>query len=51
MAAEQLPMVRGNRIYMSARSGRGIEALVEMIRNAEAGQEKRWRSEQHQEEN
>lgn len=34
MEADQLPTVRGNRIYMSAKSGAGIPELVEMIRKS-----------------
>lgn len=34
MEADQFPTVRGNRIYMSAKSGAGIPELVEMIRKS-----------------
>lgn len=33
MEAETLPVIRDNRIYMSAKTGAGIEELVSMIRN------------------
>lgn len=31
LCMEELPQVKGNRIYMSAKSGEGMEALLEMI--------------------
>ena len=37
MEAEQLPVIRGDRIYMSAKTGSGIPELVEMIQKRTAG--------------
>lgn len=37
MEAEQLPVIRGDRIYMSAKTGAGIPELVEMIQKRTAG--------------
>lgn len=34
MEAEKLPLIRGNRIYMSAKTGAGIPELVELIRRS-----------------